>query len=462
MARREIDCRYRREPLAPRTPASSLEFVEACDAFGVMLVQPSGEGEGEFSATAITDRKRTLKSEIHRDLIVRDRNHPSILAWEADNGPIVTDFAQALKTISKEWDPVNTRAQADRSPNPANGDILSCTLTGCEIGVKTKYPNSPAWGAEAWGKHSARFAYDYELAFGGEFLQNWRKSKQANAFGLAQWYLADTPGEAGPFEEGVAGPGVRSFGSAMMDFNRIPKLLYHMYAAAWIPYLTKPIVVLAHHWNRSGNVRVNAFSNCPKVRLLVNGAPQGTKAPNPWTGTGNGIDQSTTQLPMQAFWDVTWAAGTLRAECLDANDAVAAYDEKVTAGPADHVVLTVEPRLVRPSGEAFGLEANGTDAAFIVAKVVDSKGNWCPTANNNIRFAVSGPAEYRGGSDQYVTAGKPAGYHSPGDPELQAEGGMCKIAVRSTFTPGTVTVTAAADGIGQAAVSFAVAPAPSP
>jgi beta-galactosidase len=442
----------------PGHSSSSLEFVEACDAYGVMLIQPSGEGEGAFSATQIDDHKRALKTEMHRDMIIRDRNHPSILAWEANNGAMVTDFAQSLKALSETWDPVDTRAQSDRTPDPNNGDILGCTLTGCEIGVKTKYPNNPAWGSESWGRHASRFDYDHEIAHAGEFLQNWKKGRQANTFGMCQWYLTETPGEAAQFLDGVPGSGVRSFGSSMMDFSRIPKLLYYAYAAAWTPFEKKPVVALAHHWNRSGAVRVNAFSNCPSVRLLINGADKGTKTPNPWNPSGNGNDQSTTDLPMQAWWDETWEAGTLRAECLDSNGTVVASDERVTAGEPDHVELSLDPPLVKPSGEPFRWTANGTDTVLVLAKVVDAKGVWCPTASNPVTFAVSGPADYRGGSDQYVTAGQPAGYHAPGDPELNAEGGMCKVAVRSRFTPGTVTVTATSPGLGQGTVSYAILP----
>jgi hypothetical protein len=447
----------------PGHSTSSPELVDACDALGVMLVQPSGEGEGAFSEQAITPDRQTLKMEIHRDMIVRDRSHPSILLWEANNGAMVTSFAEQLQTLVNTWDAASPRKQADRTPNPQNGYILGCTLNGCELGVKNMFPDNPAWGAEYWGRHSARYAYDNEIEFAAEFLDNWRRSKIANAFGIAQWYLAETPGEAGDFLEGPKGPEVRSFGSSMMDFNRIPKLLYYAYGAAWTPYSIKPVVALAHHWNRSGNVRVNAFSNCPKVRLLVNGASQGDQVPNlPSTSpnVASDLTQNSTVLPFQAHWDVTWASGTLRAECLDANDqpVPGVFDQRVTAGAADHIVLVVEPAFVRPNGQPFRITANGSDAGFVLAKVVDAQGNWVPTANSAVTFAVSGPATYRGGTDQLVTAGKPLGYHAPGDPELQAEGGMCKIAVRAQFTPGTVTVTATSPGLKSGTATFPIYP----
>ncbi|MBN1410193.1 MAG: DUF4982 domain-containing protein, partial [Spirochaetales bacterium] len=443
----------------PGHSSCSISFVDACDAYGIMLIQPSGEGEGSFSTSAITDYKRTLKSELHRDMIIRDRNNPSILAWEASNADIDPGFADTLRNMVRTWDSITPRKQAVRGgPQWSAEDIFACTLTGCEIGLKNAHPNNPTWGAEAWGRHSSRFAYDHEIEFAGEFIQNWRKAKQANCFGLAHWFLAETPGEAGDFVEGANATTVRSFGSSMMDFNRIPKLLYYIYKVAWQPYSIKPSVVLAHHWNRSGNVRVNAFSNCPSVRLLINGANQGTRTPNAWTGTGEGTDQNTTQLPFQCYWDVSWASGTLRAEGLDAGGNVVCYDEKVTAGNPSRIVLTVEPALVKPNREAFRIKANGTDAAFILARVVDSNGNWCPTASGTINWSVSGPGNYRGGSDQFVTAGQPKTYHSPLDPNLAIEGGMCKVAVRSTFTSGTVTVTASSSGLTSGSASFTVYP----
>jgi beta-galactosidase len=447
----------------PGHSTHSPEFTAACDAYGIMLVQPSGELEGTFSTPQITPDKATLKAECHRDMIVRDRNNPSILAWEVSNAGIDHAFAAQLKTIETTWDPVHTRAQSDRGGSNANmdiADIIACSSSGCEIGMKNGHPEKPCWGAEAWGgMRASRFAYDYELALAGDYVQNWKKSKQVKCFGLVQWYMCETPGESGQFLEGGT---PRSFGTSMMDFNRIPKLLYYIFQSCWTPYSIKPVVALAHHWNRSGTVRVNAFSNCPSVRLRINNADQGVKTPNPWMGTGDGKDQNTTQLPFQCWWDVAWQAGTLRAEGLDAGGTVVCFDEKKTSGAPDHIVLSVEPPLVKPDGDTFKITANGSDAAFILAKVVDANGVWCPTASNLITFSVTGAAgSYRGGSDQFVTAGKPLSYHSPYDPELSAEGGMCKVAVRSTFTPGSVTVEATGAGLsGKASTSFAVYPVP--
>jgi beta-galactosidase len=465
----------------PGHSSSSEEFVDAADAYGVMIVQPSGDGENGFNTPSADDV--TLKKELHRDMIIRDRSHPSILAWESDNGVTNQAVGTALLAIDQTWDPIQTRAAADRTPDPVNGYLLGCTLEGCEVGVKNQFPDNPAWGAEYWGNGHARgLAYDHELAFVAPFLDDWRKSRAANAFGMAQWYFADTPGENGLYaeyqqyrgtaQEATYANSVRSLGASSVDQNRFPKLLYYAYQAAWTPFSLRPVVRLAHHWNRSGVVTVNAFSNCPSVRLRLNGADLGTRTPNPWTSdSSSNLTQSTTLLPFQATWTVTWGSGTLLAECLDAFGNVVTTDARVTAGAPAKIVLQAVPALVRPDGTAFAVTANGSDAAFVIAQVQDANGNVVPTASNLITFAVTGPVTYLGGTQQLVSTGSDAysttggrsavNYHAPGDPELQAEGGLAKIALLSQFTTGTVTVTATSPGLAAGTATFAVQAVPS-
>ncbi len=130
------------------------------------------------------------------------------------------------------------------------------------------------------------------------------------------------------------------------------------------------------------------------------------------------------------------------------------------------------------------MDSERSDAAFVVAEVQDANGNIVPTAADNVTFAVTGPATYMGGSQQYVADPSWANYyqdafsaansnviesvpyaffHAPGDPELNFEGGLQKIALRSTFTPGIVTVTASAPGLvsGSVQLTSVTQPAPS-
>ena len=473
----------------PGHSSSSTEFLNAADALGIFVVQPSGDGENGFNdcyqlAAPTADcpqnkiDKYALKLELHRDMIVRDRNNPSVLAWEANNGIMTTSFAPLLAAIGRQWDPVNTRAQADRTPNALNGDILSCSRQGCEVGVKNQFPNKPAWSAEYWGRGEFRENYDFEMDQVASFLNDWRSGVLVNAFGIAHWYLADTPGEDSFYWSGKTydpklnptGPMVRSLGESMADGNRFPRLLYYAYQAAWTPFSIKPVVHLANTWNRSsGPVRVNVFSNCPAVRLVVNDVVQGAdQKPNSLSTSTDNSDGTTTGLVGQAHWDnVQWAAGHVQALCVDGFGAQVVangkpvLDEQVTAGAPHHIVLSVVPEVIRPSGQSFQVTANGSDAVFVTAQVVDANGVVVPNASNLITFSVDNPAvaDYRGGWDHIVTMDKPVGYHSPGDHELAAEGGLTRIAIRSTFQTGHVTVSATSPGLGGGATSYDVQPA---
>ena len=62
----------------PGHSTTSEEFVNAADAYGIMIDQPSGDNEEAFAAAGNpTPDMITLKEELHRDMIIRDRSHPS-------------------------------------------------------------------------------------------------------------------------------------------------------------------------------------------------------------------------------------------------------------------------------------------------------------------------------------------------------------------------------------------------
>ena len=491
----------------PGHSTSSEEFVAAADAYGIMIDQPSGDGEGSFTSPSADDQ--TLKTELHRDMIIRDRSHPSILDWEEDNGGNNVSLITTLASLEAQWDNINPRQQATRAYLPAYANYVGideCDGAGCEAGIKESNPSKPAFGAEYWDNVGTGrgLAWDNELAFAAPYLNDWSQGREKNTFGIAQWYFADTPGEVSLFSEYQNNPAmsnyVRSLGYSMVDMNRFPRLLYYIYEANWTPYQIKPVVALAHHWNRAYEytqgtpLQENAFSNCPSVRLLINGANKdpltgavlSDQVPNAWNIQSSGnLTQNTTVMPGQVHWMVNWAPGTVTAECIDANGNVVAgaSDTRTTAGAESRIVLTAVPELTRPDGTSFQWTSNGSDAAFVIAQVQDAQGNPVPTAADNVTFSVNGPASYMGGSEQLVAdpswttyyedafskansnviAGVPyAFFHAPGDPELNVEGGLTKIALRSTFTPGSVTVTASAPGLASGSVELASVAPPAP
>jgi beta-galactosidase len=237
----------------------------------------------------------------------------------------------------------------------------------------------------------------------------------------------------------------KSLGSCAVDQNRFPKLTYQIYKnALWVPFSIRPGVALQSHWNLSGDQDVDAWSNCPKVELFLNGVSKGTVVPDE---------------KFRCTWKaIPWESGTLKAVGMDAAGQPVCTDLRTTAGAPHRIVLTVEPPTTKPSGETFKIVANGSDAVLVTAQIVDANGVWCPLADNTIRFTVNGAGTYRGSANFYVTPDKPITYHAPGDPELQAEGGLMRVAIRAGFAPGPVQVKAEADALESGLASFAVEP----
>ena len=234
MARSGSIHRCRRQRVASGHCSQSEEFLEAADAYGVMVDQPSGDGEGHWvdGGSPPSADDITLKEEVHRDMVIYDRNHPSVLDWETDNGGVNWPLVGVLKSIDGYWDslvsansPVvnptaanrksglgvaypsltapNVRYEGSRgydgstSPPSAYAYLDLCDGAGCETGQKHAYPENPAFGAEYWtNKGDGRgLTYDYELAFVGPVMNPWAQARAANTFGMSHWYYADTPGE---------------------------------------------------------------------------------------------------------------------------------------------------------------------------------------------------------------------------------------------------------------------------
>ena len=85
--------------------------------------------------------------------------------------------------------------------------------------------------------------------------------------------------------------------------------------------------------------------------------------------------------------------------------------------------------------------------ALIDVEVVDAKGKRCPTDYARIDFAVKGPAIWRGG----YNSGK---INSTNNLYLDTECGINRVALRSTFVPGQITVTASRPGLSPQTISI--------
>ncbi len=421
------------------------EAFAACDALGVMLIVNSGDNEWSLK----NEPALTYKREYDRDLMVATRNHPSVIVWESNNG-LAYDGEKYLPSytqqVAEQWDHITPRIVMNRDGYPPEWDASKNIV----IGYTNRYEkdahhpslNTEVYGTNWSGQPSwciARDDYDNEKAFAGFYVQNYLDDLAGRACGWIHWMLAETYGEGYTiYLNGRRNQ--KSLGSCAMDGNRFPKLPYRIYQnALWVPYSQRPGVTLQSHWNLSGKQDVDAWSNCPKVELLINGVSQGTVTPHPAT--------------RRCTWPgIEWEPGVVRAIGRDEQGRELCSDQIHSSGQPHHLEVTIEPQGSKPDGEHFVLRANASDALIATVRVVDRDGNWCPQASPLLHFTVEGEGVYKGSYNFYVTEGQPLTHHAPGDPELQAEGGLMRVAVRTTFTPGPITVRVTSPGLlpGQA------------
>jgi beta-galactosidase len=141
-----------------------------------------------------------------------------------------------------------------------------------------------------------------------------------------------------------------------------------------------------------------------------------------------------------AFPNIAFESGTIEAEGLNSSGTVEATSNVKTAGAAAAITLTA-------TTAPGGMRADGADVVFIDVKVVDSEGNQVPTDDAKVTFTFTGPGIWRGGYNSGIV-------DSTNNLYLNTECGINRVSVRSTLTPGTMTVTASRSGLTTGTVSF--------
>ncbi|ESQ91203.1 beta-galactosidase [Asticcacaulis sp. AC460] len=430
---KEMGCNAYRASHNPPTP----EVLDACDELGLLVI----------------DETRTMTSSQQglddlRTMILRDRNHPSVILWSigneepqqgTDRGAVV---ARTMKRLCKELDPTRGVTYA-----MDNGYGYGVTNVVDVIGFNyrthlidefhAKYPKIPLIGSETASTVSTRGeyvldapghivpAYDTTAPWWATTAETWwshaaDKSYMAGGF---IWTGFDYRGEPTPFSEW---PSISSqFG--VFDTCGFPKDNYYYYRAWWRP---EPLLHLLPHWNWEGKegqeIAVWAHSNCEEVELFVNGKSAGKKA-----------------MPRNRHleWSVPYAPGKI--EVFGYNKGkVVLKDKRETAGAPARVVLTAD---------RTGLLADGRDVAVLRAEVVDAKGRPVPKADNLIRFEVAGAGAVIG-----VGNGNPNSHEPDKASQRKAFNSLCSAIVQAGKDAGAVIVTASAEGLKAGKVTLKV------
>lgn len=356
-----------------------------------------------------------------KDIVLRDRNHPSIIMWSIGNevdypndpyshpvlekgtinqpvhGGYLKDAPQAerlseisarLAKVVRENDlsrPVTAALagviMSNHTDYPFNVDICGYNYTEnrYELDHKT-YPDRVIYGSET-----------------GRGINEW-KAVRDNKYIFAQfiWTGLDYLGESGRYPSRGLNTGMIDFAGFLKPQAYLRRAMWSESPAIWAGTSMAPRNSSGRRWGGNPqptwtysdgqNVMVTAYFNTPYSRLLVNGKVVGEeKAFNSDT--------------YAASWTVPYEAGTLTAQALDKDRKVVAEYEIKTNGRPDGISAKSDVTEI----------SSNRGVAQIEIQIVDEKGNPVYLADNEIMCFARGPVRVLGlesGSNTDMTDNK--------------------------------------------------------
>jgi beta-galactosidase len=468
---------------------------EACDRLGIVQVCPAGDKE-----QLVTGRQWDQRAEVMRATMIFYRNSPSILFWEAGNTIVTPEQMVQMVAMRKELDPHGGRVMGARDNDQSElNKLLTPTsewygvmigqapqtdriggddiFRGYSLSRRDKAPLIETEdfrdeaGRNIWDEFSPpHFGFTPTIgSVGGRPIDTWHWNSETFALAAATRYTSyvrnriDNPDPAHSKWSGYASiyfsdsdADGRQQGSYVLrvsgkvDGVRLPKSIFYV---SRVMQSDQPDVHIIGHWNYPAGTKKTVYvaaSHCDQVELLLNGRSLGVATkPHQFVDNFEGRAPASELLEgvdtgyVYAFPAVAFAPGVIKAVATKGGRIVAQH-EMQTAGEAKAIKLTL-----RTGPE--GLQADGSDVALIDFEVVDAQGRRCPTDEARVDFTVTGPAVWRGGFNA-------AKLNTTNNLFLDTECGINRVAVRSTLTPGTITVTATRPGLAPATVKIEAKP----
>jgi beta-galactosidase len=438
---KEMGCNAYRTSHNPPTP----ELLQACDRLGLLVMDEN----------RLMGSVPELMGQFER-LILRDRNHPSVIIWSLGNEEQTiqdTDvgrrIARALAQRQKELDPSRLCTYAaDNGKNYAGinevVDVRGFNYHLNEIDTyRAQHPDQVLWGSETASTVSTRgvYANDAQRGYVADYDLNfppWASTAEKwwTLYGTRPWLMGgfvwtgfDYRGEPTPY----AWPCINShFG--IMDTCGFPKNNYYYYQAWWTD---KAVLHICPHWNWKGRegqtINVWCQSNCDSVELFLNGRSLGRKT-----------------MPRFSHleWKVTYEPGVLSAKGWRKGKVITAKVE-----------TTGIPAALRLVPDRTSFKADSEDVVVFNLSALDLRGREVPTADNLVRFEVKGSGRIIGVGNGDPSSHEPDKFLSGGW-QRRLFNGKCQVIVQATREPGSLTLTATSDGLKTAAVDVAAKASP--
>ncbi|WP_069658588.1 glycoside hydrolase family 2 protein [Arcticibacter eurypsychrophilus] len=406
----------------PQSPA----FLDACDELGIMVMDaiPGWQffGNAEFQKNSIQDV---------RDMIRRDRNHPSIILWEPslNESAMSKDYMKAAHTAAHEempfpdtytsgwiddvYDVYVPARQHAKAPDYWKKYSKDKPILIAEYGDWEYYAQNAGFEQKTFKdlKQDERTSRQLRGSGAERLLQqalNFQESHNDNLYGPsvgdANWLMFD-------YKRGYADD-IES--SGIMDIMRLPKFSFYFYQSQRDAG-NKPMLYIANYWNASTDSSVTIYSNCTEVELFVNGHSLGKRKPDQ--------NSTTTNLahPPFTYTGIPYEAGTLRAVGY-LNQKEAVVSERKTPGTAVAIRL-------RPDYSEKQLVAGQNDILFIYAEIIDEQGTVLSESTASVQLNVKGDAEIVGSQT------------------INAEAGIATFLLKAGSNNGTIQLEAQSEGL---------------
>ena len=440
------------------------ELLDMCDSYGFLVqdeafdewehpknkwVEGWNKGEPALDGYA-SDFTEWAEIDL-RDMVLRDRNHPSIVFWSIGNEidypndpyshPVLGDrykadkpeakgmgdISKKLAKVVKQYDPTRPVTAALASVIMSNETEFPDSLDVIGYNYQeflysedhNKYPNRVIYGSENGRHHDAWLAVANNDFISGQFI----------------WTGIDYLGEARGWPIRHATPG-------LLDLAGFKKPLFYLKQSEWSDQDMVHIGLtsikeenpdqinwdyqVVCHWdgNEGEKVRVACCTNCPEVDLLLNGESVGVKKREDFpAGT--------------IYWDIAYSKGTLKAVGIR-NGNISSTHELKTAD---------KPARLQLQSDTITLKADKEDVAHIEVNILDQDNNHVYSAENEIHCSIVGPGEIIG-----IECSNPVSHQDYKANYRKAFHGKLLIYVKATDQVGTIIVKTSSEDLEGCAV----------
>ncbi len=376
--------------------------------------------QGRSNGARLTKR---LQDIIHR----LDPTRPVTAGMDRIENAISTGFAQVLDVPGMNY---RTHLYQKAYDKLAHGFVLgSETASTVSSRGVYKFPVKEEKGKTYQDGQCS--SYDTEACWWSNIPEyDWElQDDKPWVIGEFVWTGFDYLGEPTPYDEFWP---ARSSYFGIFDLAGLPKDRYYLYRSRW--NTEEETIHLLPHWNwegREGEVTpVYCYTNYPSAELFVNGKSQGRISKNP-------------EVLMDRYrlrWnEVKYEPGELKVVVYDKDGNRKGEKIVRTAGKAVGMQLVADHGI---EGDAIPAVADGKDIVFVTVNVVDKDGNFCPTAQNQLSFKVSGVGTFKG-----VCNGDATSLEVFTEPTMKAFNGALVVGVQTKKEAGDITLTVSGKGL---------------